>query len=467
MTRAGSGRGGKRRPSPGRVLAASILREVESGRRLDVAWEASGAARSPERGWVRTLVYGTVRLRGRIDHILARLCGRDLAELDPEVIAALRMGAYQILEMGGVPAYAAVSEAVKQVRRTRSRAAAGLVNAVLRRVARGRWTESSFPDPGTDLEGYLTTWGSHPRWLVRRWISAFGPVGARALVEANNREPDVYLRPVGPARSGGGEPGGTAERRLVEAERRLAEAGVCRPGSRGHSWIPLARGADPGTALSAVTGVIQDPAASLVVDYVSPRSGDTVADLCAAPGGKALALSETAGRVLAGDLSERRLARVVEGERRLSGGTAVRCRKPGKRIWAVAADARRPPIRTADVVLADVPCSGTGTLRRHPDGRWRIGEDDIRALTGLQRAILEGGASVVPRGGLLVYATCALEHEENWGQVGDFLKRHPDFRIEAGAAPARFLNRTGCLTVLPHESGFDGAFAARMRRARD
>ncbi len=476
MTRAGGGRGGKRRPSPGRVLAASILRGVESGRRLDVAWEASGAARSPERGWVRTLVYGTVRLRGRIDHILARLCGRDLAELDPEVLAGLRMGAYQILEMGGVPAYAAVSEAVEQVRGTRSRAAAGLVNAVLRRVARGRWTESSFPDPGTDLEAYLATWGSHPRWLVRRWIAAFGPAGARALVEANNREPTVYLRPVGgssggversSARSGGDETGCAAGRRLAEAERKLAEAGLCRPGSRGHSWIPLTKGADPGTALSVVEGVIQDPAASLVVDYVSSKAGAMVADLCAAPGGKALALSETAGRVLAGDLSERRLARVVEGERRLSGAAAVRRRKPGRRIWAVAADARRPPIRTADVVLADVPCSGTGTLRRHPDGRWRIGENDIRPLAGLQRAILEGGASVVPRGGLLVYATCTLEHEENWGQVEDFLKRHPDFRIEAGTAPARFLNRTGCLAVLPHESGFDGAFAARMRRARD
>lgn len=457
MTHAVDGRD-RNRLSSGRFLAASILREVASGRRLDVAWEASGAGRSAERGWVRTLVYGTVRLRGRLDHILSRLCGRDIAELDPEVIAALRMGAYQILEMAGVPAYAAVFETVKQVKGTRSRAAAGLVNAVLRRVARGSWTESSFPDPGRDLAAYLTTWGSHPCWLVRRWIAAFGPVGARALVEANNREPAVYLRPVG------AENGPAMKRRLAEAERKLAEAGMCRPGSSGCSWIPLARGADPAVALSIVPGVIQDPAASLVVDYVSPAPGALVADLCAAPGGKALALSETAGGVLAGDLSEHRLARVVEGTHRLG---AVGRLGPGKRVWPVAADARRPPVRSADVVLADVPCSGTGTLRRHPDGRWRIGENDIRALTGLQRAILEGAASVVPRGGFLVYATCALEHEENWGQVEDFLKRHPDFRIEAGTAPDRFLDRTKCLAVLPHESGFDGAFAARMRRARD
>ena len=426
---------------------------MESGRRLDVAWEASGAARSPERGWIRTLVYGTVRLRGRIDHLLSRLVGRDLAELDREVLAALRMGAYQILEMGGVPAYAAVSESVEQVKGTRKRAAAGLVNAVLRKVASGCGGDSSFPDPAKDLEGYLATWGSHPRWLVRRWIAAFGPVGARTLVDANNREPAVHLRPLG--------------RRPVVAERVLVEAGMSQPGSHGHAWIALDQGTDPAEALSLVPGVIQDPAASLVVDYVSPPAGGLVADLCAAPGGKALALSDAAGRVVAADLSERRLTRVVRGARRLGGSASVERRQSSARVWPVAADARHPPLRNADAVLVDVPCSGTGTLRRHPDGRWRIGEEDIRELAALQRSILEGAATVVPCGGLLVYATCALEHEENQGRVRDFLKRHPDFRIEAGAAPDRFLDRNGCLVILPHESGFDGAFAARMRRARD
>lgn len=445
--------GPRRGPSPGRVLAASILREVESGRRLDVAWEASGAARSPERGWIRTLVYGTVRLRGRIDHLLSQFAGRDLAELDREVLAALRLGAYQILEMGSVPVYAAVSEAVEQVKDTRKRAAAGLVNAVLRKVASGRHTESSFPDPERDLEGYLTTWGSHPRWLVRRWIAAFGPVGARALVDANNREPAVYLRPVGQS--------------PVVAERTLVEAELCRSGSHGHAWIKLDQGTDPAAALALVPGVIQDPAASLVADHVSPPAGALVADLCAAPGGKALALSEGAGRVVAADLSERRLSRVVQGARRLGEGAPAGLHPSTACIWTVAADARHPPMRSADAVLVDVPCSGTGTLRRHPDGRWRIRAEDIRKLAAVQRSILEGAATVVPRGGLLVYATCALEHEENQGQVQGFLKRNPDFRIEAGPAPDRFLDGNGCLAVLPHESGFDGAFAARMRRARN
>ena len=448
---------------------------MERGRRLDVAWEASGAAHSPERSWIRTLVYGTVRLRGRLDHLIAHACSRRPARLDPEVLAALRMGAHQILFMGGVPAYAAVSEAVDQVKRSRRRAAAGLVNATLRRIAALEEPKSLFPDPKRDLEGYLSTWGSHPAWLVRRWIAAFGPGAARGLVEANNREPSVYLRPVGVApeiaiarlmRDGflvkstgdAAPPPLTPSARPSGRARGRASAANPAPAPFTGPCIELAPGADPGAALSLTPGVIQDPAASLVVDYAAPPPGAVIADLCAAPGGKALALAASASRVLAADRSLTRLSRVQAAVRRL---------EASDKVSVVAADARRPPVRRADMVLADVPCSGTGTLRRHPDGKWRVTEHGIREMAALQRSILDGAASVVPRGGLLVYATCALEHEENGGQVKDFLMRNPDFRIEAGptgTVPQRFLDRKGCLSVLPHESGFDGAFAARLRR---
>ena len=429
-------------PSPERLVAASILEQVESGRRLDVAWEASGAASSPRRAWIRTLVYGSARLRGRIDSVLARHCGCAVTDLDPEVRIALRMGAYQILEMDGVPDYAAVSQSVEQLKRTRRRAAAGLVNAVLRTVVASGYGTRTFPDPEGDLAGYLETWGSHPGWLVRRWIRQFGAAGARRLVEANNKEPRVYLRPVGMG--------------VAEAEQALTGAGLRTAAANGAAVCRLGRGVDPAEALRVVPGVIQDPAAALVVDYVSPDPGSLVADLCAAPGGKALALSGVAGGVIAADLSPQRLARVADARRRLNAS-----------VWPVVADARFPPFREAAAVLVDVPCSGTGTLRRHPDGRWRTSEDGIRVLAGVQERILRGAASVVPRGGLLVYATCALEPEENRGQVTRFLARHPDFRIEPGNAPDRFLDSQGCLVVLPHESGFDGAFAARLRRRMD
>lgn len=403
------------------------------------------------------------------------------------------MGAYQIVEMGSVPAYAAVSQSVEQVKATPSRAAAGLVNAVLRKlmgVVAAPPADWGFPNPADDLEGYLATWGSHPRWLVRRWTRHFGPAAARRLVEANNREPATYLRPVGTG--------------LTDAAPALREAGLLhhaedptgdaaaddldrRPRRHLGACLRLRRGADPAAALQVVPGVIQDPAASLVVDYAAPPRGSLVADLCAAPGGKALALSAEAAGVVATDLRPHRLQRVAEGARRLDA-----------RVWPVAADARCPPLhggRAPATVLADVPCTGTGTLRRRPDGRWRTSERAIARLAAVQSRILDGAASVVPLGGLLVYATCSLEPEENWGQVRAFLERRPDFRMEPGPAPARFLDKHGCLAVLPHETGpdptesvlargsappaeppsderprpagFDGAFAARMRKTGD
>lgn len=439
--------------SPGRALAAAVLEQVESGRRLDVAWEASDARRAPDRPWIRTLVFGTVRLRGRIDHWLTVVgAGRRPAELDPPVRTALRMGAFQIMQMGSVPGYAAVAQSVEQVKATRSRAAAGLVNAVLRKLAaakaRTRQAQSpwdwGFPDPAADLESYLTTWGSHPRWLVRRWLRRFGDADARALVEANNKEPRTYVRPVGV------DPG--------LAARTLARAGIAAADSPCPETpcIALRGGADPAAALAVAPGVVQDPASALAADYVSPPAGVLVADLCAAPGGKALALSAGARGVVAADLSPARLRRVARNAGRLGRATGP--------VWPVAADARFPPVRQAEAVLADVPCTGTGTLRRRPDGRWRLREADVRRMAYVQRAILEGAASVVSPGGLLVYATCTLEREENEVQVERFLERHPDFRLDPGPAPQRFLDDRGRLWIRPQESGFDGAFAARMRR---
>ena len=430
----------------GRTLAASILKQVEAGRRLDVAWRESGAENSPERGWIRALAYGTVRLQGRLDHLLARYCDRTLAKLDPPVRRALRMGAFQILEMASVPDYAAVSQSVEHVRRSPGRAAAGMVNAVLRKVARYGWARSSYPDPAVDVLGYLTAWGSHPGWLVERWIEAFGAVGARALVEMNNREADTYMRPIGTSREG--------------AVAALARAGIAIDGAGAEVWIRLPSGAKPADALAATPGIIQDPAASLVVEYAAPDPGSVAADLCAAPGGKALALGERAARVLAADISPSRLSLVAEGWRRLARSGAV-----PPRPWTVVADARFPPVSRADAVILDAPCSGTGTFRRRPDGRWRVTSEGLRSLQLLQRELLDGAASAEPPGGLLVYATCSLEPEENWCQIRDFLARRRDFRIDPGSGASRHLDGRGCLRLLPHESGFDGAFAARMRRA--
>ncbi|NNF26047.1 MAG: 16S rRNA (cytosine(967)-C(5))-methyltransferase RsmB, partial [Gemmatimonadetes bacterium] len=371
-----------------RQLADRILAQVDEGRRLDVAWEALGAGRSPARSWLRHLIYGTVRLRGRLDHVLGRFLRRPLASLDGPVLRVLRQGAFQVLYMDSVPDYAAVSESVALVRRSDSASAAGLVNAVLRKVAAVDDLPGLFPGED-DLPAFLTTWGSHPEWLVDRWLQAFGEEETRALVEANNTEPHVYLHPVGLSEA--------------EARVRLAAAGIESVAEGG--LLRLDRETDPAAALRLVPAVVQDPAAAWVTRFAAPPDNGLVADVCAAPGGKALVLSRGFGArrpVLAGDRSAVRLRRVVRA--------AARLEAP---VWPVVMDARQPPLRRADLVLVDAPCSGTGTLRRHPDARWRVQPDDVATLSSLQEAILEGCAPLVPPDGLLVYATCTLEDEEN------------------------------------------------------
>lgn len=398
-----------------------------------------------ERAWTRELVYGTFRLRGRLDHILEeRLRRGGTASLQPDVLDTLRLGAYQLLEMGSVPPYAAISQAADMARWAGVGRASGLVNGVLRAVQR-QSSEVQYPDIDRDPVGHLSTRGSHPEWLVKRWMARWGAGDVRRLVEANNRIPAVYIRPVGVE--------------VAEAAQRLEDADIAvdttplSPDS-----LRLTDTADVQRALHAVPAVVQDPAAALVVRYAgAPRRG-RILDLCAAPGGKALAMASAGARVAAGDRSFSRLGRLRENVARLA------C---DARVDPLVADATRPPFREAcaDLVLLDVPCSGTGTLRRHPDGRWRMTPADVEALTMVQAAMLDAAAPLVRPGGLLVYATCSLEEEENGLQISAFLDRTPIFAPDESEAPvdASLLDEGGWLRVLPQRTGFDGSFAARLR----
>jgi len=411
--------------------------------RLDVALGRAAPSLEPrDRAFVHELVYGVARLRGRLDHLLGRRVHGGLARLDPGVLELLRLGAYQVLYMDGVPRYAAVSQSVAQARERAGRGAAGLVNAVLRGVADDGDRPEHFPDFGSDPAGWLERWGSHPRWMVERWLRRWPPEDVRALVEIDNRRPPLGLVPLGVSAAEG-----------IEA---LGAAGIdAEPFDGAVGCLRLAAGTDPVVALATVPSVIQDPGAHLVTRYADPDPGCVIADLCAAPGGKALALAGRASYTLASDRSERRLRLVRENTRRV-----------GCRLGLVVADAAHPPIRETDAVVVDVPCTGTGTLARHPDGRWRLGPRSVEEMARVQRAILDGAAGVVRRGGLLIYSTCSLESEENEDQVSAFLERHPDFRLErTRAVPGEYLDEAGRLAVLPWRTGFDGAFAARLRRA--
>ncbi|MFL5504438.1 MAG: RsmB/NOP family class I SAM-dependent RNA methyltransferase, partial [Gemmatimonadaceae bacterium] len=199
-----------------------------------------------------------------------------------------------------------------------------------------------------------------------------------------------------------------------------------------------------------------DPAATLVTDYAAIPTGATVADLCAAPGGKALELTRSADVVVAADKSFARLQRLLANQRRLE----------STNILPFVGDARAPAIRPVDAVLIDVPCTGTGTFRRHPDARWRIKVSDIAVMSALQKTILRAAAQVVRPDGILVYSTCSLEPEENDAQVDSFLAENLNWILEPppeGSVAPELLDG-GRLRVLPHRHGTDGAFAARLRR---
>ena len=423
--------------TPARRAALSVLRAAGRGRRLDLAFaQEARLLDERERRFAHELTYGTNRLRGRLDHLLALRLHRGFDEVDPGLLDILRLGAYQVLHME-VPDYAAVSQAVELA----PAHGVGLVNAVLRAIGRRGENPDDFPRPESDLAAWLETWGSHPRWLVDRWLSCYPADDVKELVRLNNVQPPLTLFPLASPPE--------------EAVRRLTEDGmVARVVGGGTRCVELAAGTDVARALAVLPAIVQDPGTSLVVEYAAPPNDGWVADLCAAPGGKSLGLAARGSRVLAADRSERRMSILREN--------VVRTNLP---VAGIVARAERPPLASAPLVLLDVPCTGTGTLRRHPDARWRMGPGDPAALAAVQDGILEGGASAVPMGGLLVYSTCTLEPEENQERVDAFLLRHPDFRLEPpDTVDPIHLDGDGRLVVLPWRTGFDGAFAARLRR---
>lgn len=214
--------------------------------------------------------------------------------------------------------------------------------------------------------------------------------------------------------------------------------------------------------MAVVPAVVQDPAAALVVSYANPSPDARIADVCAAPGGKTLALAARGNVVLAADRSLERLRLVRENVDRVREQSGSR---RGFRVTTVQADALAPPVSRPDMLLLDVPCTGTGTLRRNPDIRWRLTPNRLDEMVALQSRFLDACADVVPSGGMLVYATCSLEPEENEEQIEAFMARRPEFHMDPGeGVDGEFLSDRGYLYVMPQSSGFDGAFAARMRR---
>jgi 16S rRNA (cytosine967-C5)-methyltransferase len=428
-----------------RVVAAEICSDLRAGELLDPSFDRRASRLDArDRRWTRELVYGMLRRRAWLDAVLSDRVRGGIARLDADLTDLLRLGAYQLLYMGSVPAYAGIAQTVELAKRRHGLGASKLANAVLRRVDRER-ASLGVALPSDAVEA-LALEHSHPVWLVARWVVLWGLDETRGLLVANNREAPVVARPYNTTRE-------QLETMLEEAGIRVADA-------------PLVADALELQSVSSLTELgafrqglfhIQDPASTLVTQYAAVPDGSRVADVCAAPGGKSIELSRRAGHVYSSDLSSLRIHRVVENAGRLEIPT----------IHSYVADARMPAIRPVDAVLVDAPCTGTGTFRRHPDARWRLKVSDLAVMSALQRSILRSAASVVKPGGLLVYSTCSLEPEENDAQVDAFLADNPGWRMEPPVVslPPDVVDDGGRLRVLPQRHGADGSFAVRLRRA--
>lgn len=447
----------KASPTTSRLLALRVLERVEHGDAyadlvLNTALGASDLSQR-DRALVTELVYGTLRMRGRIDFMLAAVSERKLDKIEPSVLNLLRLGAYQLLFSDRVPARAAVDQAVHCARASGLEHATGFVNAVLRGLAR-RAGQIEPPALETAPLQHLVHALSLPEWIAKRWLNELGPQGAAALAKASNQAPPLCAR-VNPLRA-------TRHALLEELRTRRPGAAACRYAPDG---IDLGHHGDPGDEPAFAEGrlTIQDEASQLVTALLDPKPGEHVLDLCAAPGGKATAMAERVvpgGVVTALDVNARRLELVERA-----------CRQLGlAHVHTRTLDARMPlgdlPGAPFQRVLVDAPCTGLGTLRRNPDLRWRIGPEGPAALAGVQAELLEQARRVVGAGGTLLYSTCTMTAEENEKVVEELLKKDPGLEVvrDAPAAVRPFMNEQGFMRTWPHLHGTDGFFAVRMVR---
>lgn len=452
--------------SPARRAAFEILRrvEVENAHASVLLTGLDETLRADDRALCHEIVLGVLRRRLWLDRALEHFANRRVKGFDLPVMLALRIGLYQLRFLTRIPPSAAVNESVKLVQSTGVRSAAGLVNAVLRRATR----EPDY-DPAAEIADpveQVAIETSHPAWLIERWVAAFGPDETLALARANNEAAPVAFRLTARARQG------RHEERIIEDLKglgaQLAPSRIA-PGA----WRVVGSSKDDqrvntGVLLRTLSmnGMIylQDEASQMVAHQLAAGKGDRVLDVCAAPGSKTTHIAALAApgmipaMIVAGDLYEHRLRTLRELANTQGAGELELLAHDATRELSFAAGA-------FDRVLVDAPCSGTGTLRRNPEIRWRLNPSDIAELRSKQERILANAATVVRPGGLLLYSTCALETDENETVVAGFLREHGDFSQANLAAGPDLLTADGAIRTWPHRHDVDGFFIMALRRA--
>lgn len=400
-----------------------------------------------ERRLLTELVYGTVKAVGTIDWYLAQCVTRPLDKINKLILNVLRVSVYQLLYMDKIPESAACNEAVNLARLFSHEGTAKFVNGVLRGLLRKK-DSFTFPDEEKEAADYLSLKMYHPRWLVKKWLKNYGREATEALCAFDNTPAPVCLR---------------VNTLVTTREELLAKLTVAGAQVRASAWSADGIVCEKLPALSTVFAemhnefYVQDESSMLVGAVLAPQAGETVIDMCSAPGGKTTHLAQmmqNQGIIYAGDVHEHKIKLIEENAARL-GIKIIKAQIQDATEFVEAWEQK------ADRVLVDAPCSGMGVLRRRAEARWRKTRNDLKIFPPLQLKILTNAARYVKPGGTLVYSTCTIEQAENHYLVQEFLAAHPDWRVEPFAHPI-----TGELVdelqLLPQVDNLDGFYICKL-----
>jgi len=452
--------------SPARSAAYHVLRRVDAGRGFAVdllQGDVMSRMKDADRRLATEIVMGVLRWRGELNFQIERASGRGIGSLDPEVISILQMGVYQIRFLERIPKPAVVNDAVELTKAAHKRSAAGLVNAVLRKVQRPRQQPGSIAFEEWNEEGREAIKRALPAWLLERWTARSWLQGARSGSETSLRLAWESTR-VPPTTLCVASADAAHQAALLDE---LAREGVvCSPGEWGRSaWTVKSGNVSASRAFREGEVAIQDEGSQLVAELVAPGPGQRVLDLCAAPGMKSALLAQSMGHghLVVCDVSASRLRTLAK---------LLPSRIPsGVHLHTTRLDATRslPFGVRFDRILLDAPCSGTGTLARNPEIKWRLAPRDLVRLAEAQKDMLRNALPLLAEGGRLVYATCSLEPEENEAVVEAVLSQNAGFRRLTGLSKdfpklSALFDSQGYFRTRPDLHHMDGFFAAVLVR---
>jgi len=419
---------------PASILNALVTPDI-SRPDLELIWE---------------LTMGTIRYLKKLDYVAQKFIKAPLSSQKPEVLAALRIGLYQLTQTTAIPEYAAVDDTVNIVRKALSKKDAGFVNAILRTFLRERST-IKYPDPETDPISYLSILHSYPEWLVKRWSARFGFNEAEEILIANNRRPKTSFKII------------TQRIDRTSSIEKLKKDGIEVEASR---FLPdFIAAENAGTVLRSPLFKegylnVQDESQGLPLYLLDPPPGETVLDLCSAPGGKTIALADRVGlhgKVVSVDIDPGRIGMIKQNIARV-GFSNIEIIETDLFEFATTQKFR--------YILLDVPCSGLGTLSRNADLKWAKSEKDIKRLSELQLKMLTKASSHVSDDGCLVYSTCTTEPEEIEEVIENFLRSHAQFGLDDGNSSLLkpFKSDIGIYRSWPHKHGIGGGGFVRLRK---